>query len=347
MEETILQWDGEYTVVRYDRDAGAWVFIAIHSSRLGMPVGGTRLKLYNSPRDGLLDAQRLAAGMTYKWAAIDFPLGGGKGVIALSHPLERVERERLLERYGALVESLRGGFGTGADLGVGPAEVDTIARRTRYVFCGAPGEGGSGDPGPWTSLGVHAGMQAAAGEAFGSPDLKGRTVLIQGTGDVGVPLARRLAESGAKLKLADVEAGRARALAKELGTEVVAAERVYGEPCDIFAPCAVGGVLNAETIPKLRCRVVAGSANNQLETPEDAERLHEHGILYAPDFIINAGGAIAFGGIKALGMSETEARERILAIGATLKDIFMNAEGRGESSLHAAERLAQHVLQRG
>jgi leucine dehydrogenase len=338
----IQGWDGEYVVTRYDRASESWNFIAIHSTRLGPALGGTRMMRYADPSDGLRDAQRLAEGMTYKWAGIDFPLGGGKAVIALSRPLREGERDGALERHGELIDKLGGTFSTGADLGVGPELVDVIRRKTRYALGGS-----AGDPGPYTSLGVLCSCRAAAAELFGDDDLTGRTVLIQGLGDVGVPLARRLAEAGADLKLADVEARRAETLAAELDGRVVAAQAVYSEPCDIFAPCAVGGVLNAETIPQLRCRAVCGSANNQLELDEDAVRLHERSILYAPDFIANAGGAIALPGFEVMGMSRAEIEARVESIAGTLAAIFREARENGESPLAAALRHAEHVLERG
>ncbi len=343
MEELLRGWDGEHVVMRYDGEADAWIFIAIHSTRLGNASGGTRMKVYDKPRDGLHDALRLAEGMTYKWAGVDFPMGGGKGVIALSRPLGSPERDRLLERYGELVETLAGGFSTGADLGVGPDLVQVIGRETTHVF----GTRVAGDPGPWTALGVFTSIQAVAEELFGSSELSGRTVLLQGVGDVGVPLSKRLWDAGAKLKLADLDAKQAAGIAEELGGEAVDGEKVYQEPCDIFAPCAVGAVLNVETIPKLKCKAVAGAANNQLETAEDAERLHERGILYAPDFICNAGGAIALCGLEALSMTDDYVAAKILSIRDTLKVIFKEARQNEESPLHAAERLARRVLERG
>lgn len=346
MRDLIRGWSGEFVAVHHDSETDAWIFVAVHSSRLGRPVGGTRMRVYGSPEEGLRDAQRLAEGMTYKWAAIDFPLGGGKAVIALGAPLAEEARVPLLERYGDLVESLNGAFGTGVDMGVGPEDVAIIAHRTDYVFGRPPSAGGAGDPGPWTALGVFTGMEVAAERVFGSSDLKGRTVVVQGVGDVGGPLARRLAEAGAALKLSDVDGGRADRLAAELGAETVPADAVYETACDIFAPCAVGAVLNAETIPRLRCRVVAGSANNQLDEPADAERLLAREILYAPDYIINAGGAIAHGGFEALKMNEAEVRERVLGIGPTLEAIFDESSRDGASPAHAADRRARAVLER-
>jgi leucine dehydrogenase len=342
MEELIRGWDGERIVIRYDHEADAWMIVAIHSTRLGPAVGGTRMKVYDAPRDGLRDVQRLAAGMTYKWAGVDFPLGGGKGVIALSRPVEGVAHERLLERYGELVESLRGGFYTGADLGVGPESMEVIGRKTRRAR-GLT----AGDPGPWTALGVFVSMEAVAQELFGRPELKGRTVLVQGVGDAGLPLCKLLRGVAADLRIADIDAARARAVAEELGAAVVDPGKVYDEPCDIFAPCAVGAVLNAETIPRLRCRAVVGSANNQLEVPEDAERLQERGILYAPDFICNAGGAIFLTAVEMLEMGEDAAAERVRAIRGTLEELLHEAKQRRESPARAADRRVQRVLERG
>ena len=343
MENLIRSWDGEYVVIRYDREAGAWMFIAIHSTVLGNAAGGTRLKAYATPSDGLRDAQRLAAGMTYKWAAIDFPKGGGKGVIALSRAIEEQARDRLLERYGEFVESLRGAFATGADLGVGPEQVKVIARETTHVF----GVRGGGDPGPWTALGVFTAIEAVAEKLFGTPDLQGRTVLVQGIGNVGGPLAKRLAEAGAKLKLADIDAGHAAGIAGELKGVAIDAERVYAERCDIFAPCAEGGVLNAYTIPQLCCKGIAGAANNQLANSEDADRLHKRGIIYAPDFIANSGGAIALCGLEALAMSDDYVVRKILSIRDALQLIFGEAAENDESPEAAAERRVKRILERG
>jgi leucine dehydrogenase len=343
MEELLRGWDGEHVVVHYDHPTDAWIFIAIHSTRLGNASGGTRMKVYDKPGDGLRDALRLAQGMTFKWAGIDFPMGGGKGVIALSRPLEAPERDRLLERYGELVETLAGGFSTGADLGVGPDLVRVIGRETTHVW----GTRIAGDPGPWTALGVFTAIEAVAEELYGSSELKGRTVLVQGVGDVGVPLCKRLWEAGAKLKLADLEAKQAAGIAEELGAAAVDAKAVYDEPCDIFAPCAVGAVLNAETVSRLDCKAIAGAANNQLEGPKDAETLHERGILYAPDFICNSGGAIVLLGLEALSMTEDYVTAKILSIREMLRAIFKEARENNESPLHAAERLALRVLERG
>ncbi len=341
--ETLLrEWDGLATVVRYDRPTGAWIFIALHDDTLGPAMGGTRIKVYSEPAEGLLDAQRLAEGMTHKWAGAGIPLGGGKAVLAVREIPEGAEREALLRRYGRLIASLRGTFSTGPDLGSSPADMAVIARETRHVHGVHPG--GVIDPGPYTARGVAEAVRAVARRLFGSDDLHGRTVLVSGLGSVGAPLARRLHEAGATLLLSDVDRGRAEALAAELGGRVVAPEAVANTACDVFAPCAVGGVLDAETIPLLACRGVAGSANNQLGEPADAEALHARGILYAPDYVANSGGAIAFH-LMAEKASEEEIFRRLDGIGAVLDEIFGEAAHEDRSPLWAARRRVERMLE--
>ncbi|MEQ9400257.1 MAG: Glu/Leu/Phe/Val dehydrogenase dimerization domain-containing protein [Longimicrobiales bacterium] len=347
--ELLEAWDGRAVVVRYDVPTGTWIFVALHDDTLGRPVGGCRMKVYPRPEEGLRDALRLAEGMTHKWAAIDLPYGGGKSVLAIPRPLEGAARRGLLRRFGGLLRTLRGAYGTGEDLGTTPQDIRTIARVAPDAVVGLPPEGSDGpiDPGPYTALGVFAGVKAAVRHRFGSDDLSSRTVLIQGVGDVGEPLARLVTGAGARVLLSDIDQDKAFALAVEVGaTTVITPEDVYETDCDVYAPCAVGATLNAGTIPRLRCGVVAGSANNQLETPEDAGRLLERGILYAPDYVINAGGAMAFG-LIALGAEQGEALEaRVEGIGASLAEIFEEAGEAGDSPLAAARRRVDRVLER-
>jgi leucine dehydrogenase len=347
IDSLLSGWDGCGVVVRHDPPSGGWIFIALHDDTLGVPVGGTRMKVYPSPADGLRDAQRLAEGMTHKWAALDFPFGGGKAVLALARPLAQDERLAMLRRYGRLLVTLRGAFQTGPDLGVTPQDLLEVAAEAPDCVHGVDAARGIAiDPGPFTARGVFASVKAAVGHAFGSPELAGRTVLVQGLGSVGRPLVRQLAAAGARLLLSDVDGERAAARAAELSAAVVAPEAVVAEPCDVYAPCATGAVLNQRTIPRLACRAVAGSANNQLEEAADADRLHRRGILYAPDFIANAGGAISLA-LLGRGASEEETFARAEAIGDTLREIFAEAERRGESPQAGAERRAQEVLARG
>lgn len=337
-------WDGRGVVMRHDAPTGSWVFIALHDDTLGPPVGGCRMMRYPRPEDGLRDAMRLAGGMTLKWAAMGLEFGGGKAVLALSRRLDDGERRGLLLRFGDLLETLGGAYGTGEDLGTTPEDMRLVATRTRHVVGLPPGGEGPSDPGPFTAEGVLAGIRAALEHRFGDPEPRGRSLLIQGGGDVGAPLARAAAAAGARLLLADLDVDRARALAAETGGSVVAAEEVVDTPCDVFAPCAVGAVLDDDTIPRLRCAIVAGSANNQLAAPRHADLLHRRGILYAPDYVINGGGAMAFG-LLWLGREEVGGlEERVRGIGDVLRKIFAEARERNESPVVAAERRVERVL---
>jgi len=345
IEELIQEWDGEYVVSAYDPPSGAWTFIAIHDRTLGMALGGCRFKTYPTPADGLNDALRLARGMTYKWAAIDFRFGGGKAVIACPGPVDARTRERLLLQLGDTIQSLGGTYGTGCDMGTTPADMAVIGSRTKWVFGLPDATGGHGDPGPWTARGVHAGMRAACGQAFGEPTTAGRTILIQGMSGMGAPLARLQAAEGAVLLLSDAIADRAQRLAAELDARFIPPDQAYAVECDVFSPCAIGGILNERSIGRLQCRVVAGSANNQLGRDADAELLHERGILYAPDFVINAGGAIAHAALEVLGWTEEEVVRRIDLIEDTIAEILTEAARRHESPLHGAVRRAGRILQ--
>ena len=351
MLSIIAAWDGLGVVVRHDRPTGAWIFIALHDDTLGRPTGGTRMWVYPTPEDGLRDALRLAEGMTSKWAAVGIDFGGGKAVLAVPGPLEGEARRGLLRRYGRLVHSLHGSFSTGEDLGTTPEDMAEIAAEAPWVMGGTGPDGLPLDPGPFTARCVFRGAVAAVRHAFADGDgLAGRTFLVQGLGDVGGPLARLLAGAGARLLVSDLDATRIATLAGELGeatVQAVPADAVYDTPCDVFAPCAIGGVLNRDTIPRLGCRVVAGSANNQLAEEADAERLHERGILYAPDYVINGGGALSFG-LMELGETDPDLLfARVEALGDSLGEIFREAAERGESPLRTSQRRVQQALARG
>jgi leucine dehydrogenase len=346
LETALRDWDGEAVVARFDHESGAWIFIALHSSALGTPVGGTRMRAYPSPVAGLRDAQRLAQTMTLKWATLELRIGGAKAVLAVPGALAPDVREGLLLRYGRLVEGLRGAFGTGEDLGTTPADMAVIARVTRYVH-GVEEGGGVADPGPFTARGVLRGIAAAARALLGRDDLRGATVLVQGVGDVGYPLADELARGGARLLVSDVDAGRVARAVTELDATAVSPEDAYDTPCDVFAPCAVGGVLSAATIPRLQCRVVAGSANAQLDTPEDAARLQERGIAYVPDYVVNAGGALAFA-LHGRGEKDLAALlARMDRIGEIVEAVLAEAVAEGGTPLAAAARRADRMLKRG
>jgi leucine dehydrogenase len=340
LEDVIRSWDGEEVVVRFDKPTGTWMFVCIHSTARGPAGGGTRMKTYAEPSDALADAMRLASAMTLKMAAVDMPFGGGKAVLAVPEVLDGDARRGLLVRYADLVASLRGTFNTGPDVNTSAADMDVIGERCGYVFCRTQENGGSGDPGPHTARGVFHGIRASVRHVFGTDSFEGRVVLVQGVGSVGAALAEELAAAGARVLVSDVVPERAR----DLSAEFVHAADAIGAECDVYAPCALGGTLNAETIPRLRCRIVAGSANNQLAEPEDAERLREAEILYAPDFVINAGGVLNSLGSEHLGWTREQIEERLAAIGDTLEQIYAKAEAEVITTEAAAEQLARSRL---
>jgi leucine dehydrogenase len=344
LDRLIRSWDGEEVVVRFDQTSQTWIFVCIHSTQRGPAGGGTRMKTYAAPADALADAMRLSAAMTLKMAAIDMPFGGGKAVLATPGPIGGEERHGLLLRYADVVNSLRGTFQTGPDVNTSVADMDVIGGRCQYVFCRSEEHGGSGDPGPYTARGVFQGIRASAEHVFGSNSLEERVVLVQGVGDVGAPLAEQLASAGARVLISDVVAERVRTLAQRIGADVVSSEDAIGVECDVYAPCALGGTLSAETIPRLRCRIVAGSANNQLAALEDAERLRDTGILYAPDFVINAGGVVNALGVEHLGWGRDAIEERLSDIGGTLAEIYTRANTEGITTQAAAERIARARL---
>jgi glutamate dehydrogenase/leucine dehydrogenase len=342
-EELLRAWDGEELVARYDEPTSAWMLIGVHSTVLGPAMGGTRLKSYALVDEALDDVLRLSSAMTVKQAVADLPYGGGKAVVAVpdvpGHGTD--ERRALLLRYAELVDSLRGTYVTAADMNTGEADMDTIGERTPHVLGRSRAKGGAGDPGAGTATGVFHGIRACVARAFGSDDLAGRSVLIQGVGSVGERLAELLHEEGAALLLADVDDTKASSAADRLGGTVVPADDVIGTSCDVFAPCATGRVFTAETIPHLRCRIAAGAANNQLGEPEDANRLRDAGIVYAPDFVINCGGVIHLAGYETLGWDEATMAKRLEGIGDTLLDVFDAADRDRISTAAAAEALAR------
>jgi glutamate dehydrogenase/leucine dehydrogenase len=333
-EELLRAWDGEEAVIRYDRESGTWIFVCVHSTALGPAGGGTRMRVYAEPGDGLADAMRLSQAMTVKMAVAGAERGGGKAVLAVPELPTGDARRRLLLRYGELVASLGGTYRTAGDMNISPADLDVVHERCPWVY-GTTGTGGNSGRG--TAIGVHAGIRASVEHVFGSPELRGRSVLVQGAGAVGAALVRLLLDDGAEVLVADVDEARAAAT----GATVVTADDAIAVECDVYAPCAVGGTLDAESIPRLRCRIVAGSANNQLAEPADARRLHERGILYAPDYVVNAGGVIQLIGLVDHGWDEPELERNLRGIGDTLRQLYADAERDGITSAEAAERLAQ------
>jgi leucine dehydrogenase len=340
-EELLESWDGETVVTRLDRESGAWIFVCLHSTRRGPAGGGTRMKVYSGPTEALEDAMRLSAAMTRKLAVAGLPFGGGKAVIAVEEIPSGDERRALFLRYGDLVASLGGTFRTSSDMNTGEADMDVIGERTEYVFGRSVAAGGRGNPAAPTALGVYHGIRASLDHVFGSDELEGRVVLVQGAGGVGSALADHLANAGASILVADVDPARADAVAARVHGEAVAAEGALETDCDVYAPCAVGGILSVDSVPRLRCRIVAGSANNQLAQPEAAGLLRARGILYAPDYVINAGGAIALVGLEQLGWSGSEVDSALAQIGETLREIYERADAQDIATAAAADALAE------
>jgi glutamate dehydrogenase/leucine dehydrogenase len=332
-EDLLRRWDGEEAVIHFDEPSGAWMFVCVHSTALGPAGGGTRMRVYEQPADGLADAMRLSQAMTVKMAVAGAERGGGKAVLAVPELPTGDARRKLLLRYGELVASLGGTYRTAGDMNIAPADLDIVRERCQWVYGTT---GASGNSGRGTAIGVLHGIRAAVEHVFGSPDLTGRSVLVQGAGSVGQDLARLLEAEGATVLVSDIDEARA----AEAGGAVVPARDALTTDCDVYSPCAVGGTLNAETIPALRCRIVAGSANNQLAVPENAQRLHDRGILYAPDYVINAGGVIQLIGLEDHGWDEAELERNLATIGDTLRQLFREADEAGITPAAAAERLA-------
>jgi leucine dehydrogenase len=339
IDELLRAWEGEELVVRFDEPTRTWILVGVHSTALGPAMGGTRMKPYPSLEDAVADALRLSQAMSMKQAAAGLPYGGGKGVLAVPEVPAPGSKERraVLDRYAALVESLHGTYVTAADMNTGPDDMDVIAERTAHVLGRSPGNGGAGDPGEGTAIGVFHAIRATCRHAFGSDDLEGRTVLVQGAGSVGGRLIQELREAGAWVLAADVDPARVVAT----GAEPVGAAEALTTKCDVLAPCATGGVLNADSIPSLACAAVCGAANNQLATPEDADRLRERGIVYAPDYVANAGGVIWLAGYETLGWDEAHMKARLAGIEQTLRDVFASAAAEGITTAESADRLAR------
>lgn len=325
----------EQIVFGHDPEAGLRTIVAIYSTARGPALGGTRIWPYPDEERALDDALRLAKAMAYKAACANLPLGGGKAVI-LADPLTDKTPE-LLRAYGRVVERCGGAYITTADVGSTVADLDVIAETTRYVTGTSQG---SGDPSPVTAYGVWHGLRAVAEVAFGESTLKGRHVVVQGVGKVGSGVARKLADEGAHLTLADLNADAARALADELRADLVDASDAARIPCDVFSPCALGPVVTPATIDAFKCRAIAGAANNQLETPAMGRALADAGIVYAPDYVINAGGLINVED-ELHGYDGARAHAKAAAIADTLREIFRIADNDGITPSEAADRLAE------
>jgi leucine dehydrogenase len=337
--------DHEEVLVRRGERSGLYTFVAVHSTLRGPAVGGCRMWVYQDARLALRDVLRLSRAMTYKAAVADLRQGGGKGVIMLEPrtPLTPRRRRAALLDFGDTVDALGGRYITAEDVGVSSRDMPVIAQRTSYVAGLARGRGGGGDPSPLTALGVEHAIRACCESVYSNPSLRGRTIGILGLGHVGSRVARRCARAGARLVVTDVD-GSKRRLAKRLGARWVASSTALEAKVDVLVPCALGGILDEETVPRLRCRIVAGAANNQLADEGIADLLMERGILWAPDFVVNAGGLINIA-VELMGYDASEARRRVRAIADTLREIFEDARNSGITPLAAAMVRAGQNLQ--
>ena len=324
-ERVLVAREGEYHGI-----------VALHSGALGTALGGTRLWRYPTEADALHDALRLSRGMTYKNAMAGLDAGGGKSVILA--PERIADRAALFRAHGRCVDLLGGAYITAEDVGTTPADMDVIAGETRHV---AGTTAGVGDPSPHTARGVFRAIQAAVLHRHGTAELRGTRVALQGCGNVGRFLAAELAAAGAELVVSDVDPARARAVAEGVRGMVVEPDAIFDAEADVFAPCALGGILDARTIPRLRAGVVAGGANNQLrDEDEDGARLAERGIVYVPDYVANAGGVITgFAGLN--GRPAEWASLRVEAIHDTVLEVLRGAAAAGVLPHQAADRVAE------
>ncbi|MBM4015668.1 MAG: Glu/Leu/Phe/Val dehydrogenase [Planctomycetes bacterium] len=326
-----------------DPERGFTALIAVHDTTLGPALGGLRIWKYASVAEAQVDVLRLARGMTYKSAVARTGLGGGKAVIV--GDARKDKSDALLSWMGRFIDSFAGRYITAEDVGTSVLDLDVIARETRHVAGRAREVGGSGDPSPWTALGTFVSMEAALLHQTGSAAFRGRKVAIQGMGHVGYWLARHLAEAGAQLLVADLDPARVERVVKEFAATAVPPDQILGAECDVLAPCALGAVLNDRTLPNLRCKVVCGAANNQLAEDRHGLLLKERGILYAPDYVVNAGGILNISvELAPGGYDSAQAEQKVRGIAQSLKGVLDRAQREGIPTARAADLEAQTLL---
>ncbi|HEY8491187.1 MAG TPA: amino acid dehydrogenase [Dehalococcoidia bacterium] len=327
----------------HDRATGLRAIVCIHDTTLGPALGGTRMLPYASEEEAVRDVLRLARAMTYKNAAAGLDHGGGKAVI-IGDP-KQDKSEALFRAYGRFVQGLGGRYVTTTDVGTTMTDMDLVLRETAFVTGYSQANGGSGDTSILTSVTVHLGMKAAAREAFGSDDLAGRHVAVQGAGKVGYHLMERLKADGCRITVTDVDPAAVERAVRDFGAEAVPPDRIFDVEADIFSPNALGAVLNDDTIPRLRCRVVCGGANNQLAEEHHAAILQDRGILYAPDFIVNCGGVINVAD-ELRGYNRERAEHKAREVYETTLRVFAIAKRDGITTAAAADRLAEERIRR-
>jgi leucine dehydrogenase len=335
--EKLAEYRYEQLVFCHDKSTGLRAIIAIHDTTLGPALGGCRMWSYETEDEAVVDALRLARGMTYKAAVSGLNLGGGKTVI-LGDP-DKDKSEALFRSFGRYVETLGGRYIVAEDVGTSTEDISYIQVETSHVVGVDVTRGGSGDPSPLTALGVVQGMRACAEEVFGSPSLEGHTVAVQGLGHVGYHLCRLLHDEGANLVVADVDKDARERAVREFGAKPVEPDEILLTPCDILAPCALGAVVNDDTLPDFRCSIIAGSANNVLAESRHGEALAERDILYAPDYVINAGGLINVAE-ELEGYNEERAKRGVMRIYDSMKKVIAIARRDGVQTYVAADTLA-------
>jgi leucine dehydrogenase len=337
--EKLKEHGHEQVVFWHEKSIGYRGIIAIHDTTLGPALGGTRFWNYRSDEEAITDVLRLSKGMTYKAAAAGLNLGGGKAVI-IGDP-NTTNREMIFRAHGRAVDSLKGRYITAEDVGTSVEDMDFVQMETEYVSGVA---GGLGDPSPVTAYGTFRGIKACAREKYGDDSLAGRTVAVQGLGHVGYWLCRHLVEEGASLVVTDIHEQRVHRIVKEFGADAVGPDEIYGVDAQIFAPCALGAVINDDTIARFRFDIVAGAANNQLAEERHGDAIEKRGILYAPDFVINAGGLInVYGELNNWGAER--AKRKAGEIYQTLLSLFALAREQGIPTYRAADRLAERRIQ--
>jgi len=333
----------EQVVFCSDKETGLKAIIAVHSTKLGPAVGGCRLWDYVADEDALVDVLRLSRGMTYKNAMAGLPLGGGKSVIIGN--AKTIKSEALFRKFGKFVHGLSGSYVSAEDVNITTADISIVNKETPYV---AGLEGKSGNPAPFTALGTYQGLKAAAKHKFGNDSLKGLTVAVQGLGSVGFYLCEYLHKEGAKLIVNDINQDAVSRAVAQFNATAVGLDEIYSQPCDIYAPCALGATINDHTIEQFKCKVIAGCANNQLKEARHGELLRQKGILYAPDYVINAGGIINVSfEMRPEGYSESESTAKVMEIYHTLLNIFQRADTEQQPTNAIADLMAQEIIARG
>lgn len=337
------KYDYEQLLFCQDKQSGLKAIIAIHDTTLGPALGGTRMWTYASEEDAIEDALRLSRGMTYKNAAAGLNLGGGKTVI-IGDP-RKDKNEEMFRAFGRYIQGLNGRYITAEDVGTTVEDMDLIHEETDFVTGISPAFGSSGNPSPVTAYGVYRGMKAAAKEAFGNDSLEGKVVAVQGVGNVSYNLCRHLHEEGAKLIVTDINKESVARAVESFGASAVNPDEIYGVDCDIYAPCALGAVINDQTINQIKAKVIAGAANNQLKETVHGDQIHEKGIIYAPDYVINAGGVINVAD-ELLGYNRERALKKVETVYDTIERVIEIAKRDQIPTYKAADRMAEERIAR-